>query len=269
MGITIDDFRADVRTLLLGIDALDKMDRFASQVHDGAHVGNDYLNSANDLHVFVRTNISSLLMWPPSIILYICGRFEYYVRSAVESTADEMMTIATNYSDLPLEMRNTYFKMAMDVISNPKKFGKPASTVISLLKSVSDNLNLDTPSIESFCLSTTVTNMRPDVINELFKRLGYQEFWTTVGASTHGNERYMTIDSKIVIEEAKAELNSIMEIRNTIAHPASSTSYPDVTAAKKAIEYFLMLSTITEDVCRKVIIKHRSSLTAPSSASIV
>ncbi|MFW8628569.1 MAE_28990/MAE_18760 family HEPN-like nuclease [Deinococcus sp. ME38] len=270
MGITLNDFHADSRTLLLGIDALRKIDTFALQHNDGTHTGNSYLDSANDLHGFIRSNISSLLMWPPSIILYICGRFEYYVRSAIESTADEMTSNVTKYSELPPEMRSNYYKLMMEVISSPKKYGRPESIVNTSLKGISDNLNSDIPQIDSTCLSITTNNMRPDVLNELFKRLAYQDFWQNVGAHTECNARYLTVNPKASMDEAKSELNSIMDIRNAIAHPASTISYPDIATARKTIEYFCMLSNIVDDCCKRVIIKHRSTLiptTAPAIAA--
>jgi RiboL-PSP-HEPN len=264
MGITLNEFQDDVARLLLSLDLLHNVGELPTYPIPEGIEGSEFVKSATELHEFVRANKASILMWPPAIILYVCGRFEYYVKSAVETAAQEIATASTSYNRLPEDMRNNYYRLSIEAINYPRRYGYNAEETARMIKSLSDNLSEDSIDLDYERITITASNMRSDVVNELFKRIGFGDYWKIVGDNLDCRRHYQTYDNKVVISSVKKELEDMMDLRNSIAHPASGTTLPNLDATRKAILFFRMLSIVTEEICQHAVLKHSADLARSS-----
>ena len=68
------------------------------------------------------------------------------------------------------------------VISNPQKYGHAENVVRALVTTLASNLAVDAivERVNHECLSLTESNMRADVLADLFKRIGVQNIWSEI-----------------------------------------------------------------------------------------
>src|SRR5690242_18044610 len=71
-----------------------------------------------------------------SLVLYVCGRFEYFVRQIVEAMCDDIAGRAAEYADLPQLLRDELKRRTLDVAQMPSKFGFTAIEADTLLVSL-------------------------------------------------------------------------------------------------------------------------------------
>ena len=113
-----------------------------------------------------------------SATLYLAGRFEYFVRSTIEELSIEISAAKTEFKELPSSMKDALISLTSEVIAEPRKFGFGEGARNTFLLNLSNNLNQNINSpINHQCLSITFKNMKDDVLEDLFKRLGAKDIW--------------------------------------------------------------------------------------------
>ena len=77
-----------------------------------------------------------------------------------------------------------------------------------------------------------------------------QDFWREVGKqATVKLELEIAADSETTAE-AQARLNAIMDERNQVAHPTSSTQFPNPDQVLKAARFLKTLAATTVDLAK-------------------
>ncbi len=263
MGIALDKFLEDVEKLQNGIAYHISLEEFSRKTplneNDGDDHG-DYIQAAKALHAQVHSHRQSLSYYAPSIFLYSCGRFEHYVKSSIEELASYIASTSQSYRKMSKEMRESIVIFTAEVVKNPRKYGHGEGAAGAFAKTLSDNLNLDSSEISVQCLSITSTNIRSEVIDELFKRIGFKDVWKTIGEQVSCKQRYISHEQPRATSEAQKELREIMDERNKIAHPAAETVLPSISKTSAAVEYFKMLAICIDAFVETCKIKHQATI---------
>ncbi|MDX2206058.1 MAG: HEPN domain-containing protein [Gemmatimonadales bacterium] len=163
-----------------------------------------------------------------SLLLYLAGRFEYFVRQLVQSTAEGMVDSA-GHSGLPEQIRKELRTRSLEVIQNPRRYGFDESQADTLLIDLAQAIggSGNSTSVHAEVLTITDANMKDRVLADLFKRVGVEGVWKEVGKQAKMKLELGTTPDGVTTTEAQTRLNALMDDRNQIAHPTSATTFPD------------------------------------------
>lgn len=211
---------------------------------------------ASDLWTASQNRRTDLPVLSGSLLLYLAGRFEYYVRTIVEIAAEDIASQCREFGDLPPRLKKELINRTAEVVQNPRRYGYDNFQIEGFIVTLADGLKASTSiaSINSGCLSSTDANLRPEVLADLLKRIGMDNVWQDVGkqAKTKLHLR-ITVDADATAE-AKSRLNSIMEDRNRIAHPTNTTTFLGPDKVLEATRFLKMLSEVLVDILRVYVI---------------
>lgn len=199
-----------------------------------------------------KSSNANLPVLSGTLVLYLCGRFEYYVRTLFEELAMQVATRCGSYERLPREMKKELINTTAEVISNPRKYGHADNGVITFVENLNKNLkNNDVSEINFQCLSITHENMKSDILDKLFARVGLKQLWENLSAQNELRIHFETSDAAQVKSRAQTMLDEIMTVRNNIAHPSNNTTFPDWRKVQEYLKFFQALASTIRD-CAKV-----------------
>lgn len=164
-----------------------------------------------------------------SLLLYLAGRFEYFARQLVQSTAEALADSAGGYAGLPAEIRSELRTRSLDVIREPRRYGFDEAQATTLLVDLARGVSGvgGATSIHAEVLAITESNMKDRVLANLLKRVGMNNVWREVGKQAKMKLALGATSDGEATVEAQTRLNALMDDRNQIAHPTSSTTFPD------------------------------------------
>ena len=204
------------------------------------------------LHDASKLRRTDLPVLSGSLQLYLAGRFEYCICQIVEVVADEIAARANKYSDLPDSIKSELKTRTLEIAQSPRRYGYDDGQADALLASLVASKETTMPplTISSTVLSNTDSNMKHRVLADILKRVGMQDFWREVGKqATVKLELEKAADGEATAE-AQARLNAIMDERNQVAHPTSSTQFPDPDQVLKAARFLKTLAATTVDLAK-------------------
>lgn len=198
----------------------------------------------------VRTHLPTL---SGSLLLYLCGRFDYFVKQLVGTIVDDLVDKSATYEELPSALQKEYLIRTLLINQNPNKFGYTTATAVTLAAELANNLAGNTVGasglqIDAAAITITESNMNPGTLAGLLRRVGIDNVWDTLskqlplrtylGEGTEAGCRAAAI----------ARLEDIMSERNKIAHPTGTTSFPDANAVQGIAQYLRVLAQVLVDL---------------------
>ena len=202
-----------------------------------------------DIAPRVRTDLPIL---SGSILLYVCGRFEYFARQVVVGLADAMAAGATAYNALPDRVRKELRSRTLDIAQNPVRFGYSESEAEALIVALAGNLTSPHAASEvvitSNVLTVTETNMNPGTLADLLKRVEVTDLWREIGKQAQLKAHLSRSGDRECQTEATTRLENIMKLRNDVAHPTGSNSFPSPESVREAVGFLQVLSRVIVDV---------------------
>jgi len=185
-----------------------------------------------------------------SVVLYSVGRFEMYVKEIVTDVCIRFVKKAGMFSKLPKNLRNNLIIHTGMVIQNPRKYGHGDRGVESFISILSNNINNIMPfeKINTECITITDVNMRPDVINELFVRVGAEKVIEKISSQASILALFQTDQYEKAASDLRTKLNNLMDLRNSIAHPSPSFTWPTKDEIIDYIEFIRLLGKAMDDV---------------------
>lgn len=199
----------------------------------------------------VRTDLPIL---SGSLLLYICGRFEYFVREVVVTLADELADAADTYQGLPDRLRKELHDRTLDVAQNPRRYGYTESEVAQLLVVHAGNLApgsaTSVVTISSRLVSITESNMNQRTVAEVFKRVNIPDIWGEIGKQAPLKAHLAEADDRECSTAAGNRLDTLMSERNGVAHPTGTTTFPDPDQVLLSVDLLGILSKVLIDVAR-------------------
>ena len=85
---------------------------------------------------------------------------------------------------------------------------------------------------------------------ELLKRVGIKDFWREVGKQAKLKRELQTTNDGETTRKAQSQLNALMDERNQIAHPTSSTHFPDPDKVMTTAIFIEVFADVAMDVVR-------------------
>lgn len=199
----------------------------------------------------VRTDIPIL---SGSMLLYICGRFEYFVREVVLALADDIVSKVTDYEQLSAKIRDEILAKTLDVVQNHSRYGYTKSEAEQMLISLGANLDTSgsgvAPAVELRVLTLTEANMHSRTVSEVLRRVNITDLWTEVGRQAVLKVHLSVSADRECKEQATSKLDALMKERNSIAHPTGVTAFPDPDRVIESANFLQLLSQILVDIAK-------------------
>lgn len=204
-------FEQDLVDIEKVIRLLDTLFSFGTESHsEELDKESSFIKKSIELHKSIIEGQAGSVKIPGTLILYLGGRFEDFMRSLFEDLAIQVANNSSNFKSLPSNMREALIRDTSEVIANPRKFNHGEGARDTFIKNLSDNIHLNNLSeINAQCLSITSANMRPDIINELFSKVGLKEVWRKVGEQAKIKTHFGTDASQQAENDCKKYLELI------------------------------------------------------------
>ncbi|MCT1804023.1 HEPN domain-containing protein [Kocuria carniphila] len=211
-----------------------------------------FVQAALDLHNISGKVRTDLPLMVGSLLLYACGRFEYFVGELVRSVADKEVAKADSYADIPKDVRESLRIQLLTVLSEPRRYShlrlsdqQLAATLSSIVTADENEVPSDIP---TEILASTDANMRPQVLKEVFARVGMKDVWGDISKQAPLRTHFGTVSESACKTAATNFLEELMRLRNSIAHPTASLSFPSPEAALEQCISLRVLSRAISDV---------------------
>jgi len=250
MDVLLEEFQADLNRLRRLAELLDAIRAFSTADNVGIAVQEGYLQLADGIFKNAKESAPDLVILTGTLLLYLGGRFEYFARAEFEFLCQRVAIKCETYQNLPREMRENIVTMTAKVIAEPRRYGHGEQGVKAFIKNLADILRDDAKlqEVNSACLSITDSNMRADVLDELYTRIGAKSIWDKIAQQARVMVFFDTGETGEARSKAKALLNSFMELRNKIAHPSVAIEWPDSSQVREYIDFFELLAVAISDI---------------------
>lgn len=224
---------------------------FAGSQLPSDNIGRQW-HEALELHQLAPGLRTDLPVLSGSILLYVCGRFEFFVREVVTAIADEIVDRASDYSSLEDSFRKQIFDRTLSVAKSPAKYGYSRSDAERLVSELGANLsNSNTPfSIETSVLTITDSNMNANMLAEIFKRVAVDKIWEEIGKQAKLKLLLGSQTDGECMQKARSRLDMIMQERNSLTHPTESTHFPDPDAVLDSCEFLGIVASVLVDIAQ-------------------
>ncbi|WP_198781313.1 HEPN domain-containing protein [Shewanella putrefaciens] len=247
MDPIVKEFEDDLNKILIQIELLEMLGEFIG--HDTSLLEDDsshFLTSAIELLTKIKESHTNLPIARGTLILYTCGRFESMVRTMFEDLCQRLVAAAKVYQRLPTRMQENLPLFTARVISEPRKYGHAEGGVRTFVSTLAQNLqpNAHIDTVNYQCLSITDSNMRADVLSDLFGRVGANEIWKLIAQQASIKIYFKDNDVSAVESKSKRKLNDLMDLRNKIAHPSGSIDWPSPDSIKDNLNYLKILTKV-------------------------
>lgn len=216
-----------------------------------------------------RSRRTDLPVLSGSLVLYLAGRFEYFVRQVIQSTAEDIASKVASYAALPDSIRSELRARTLEVAQQPRRYGFDETESAALLESLVNNQKgaMAPLSINAEVLAITESNMKDRVVAELMKRVGMENFWTEIGKQAQVKLHLEKQSDRETTVEVQSRLNGIMDERNQIAHPTAATQFPDPDQVLASAAFLKVLSSVMVDVLLVYLGGFRAPVQAPVMAA--
>ncbi len=247
-----DSFEADLNDVLNATQAIELASKLPEtrvpQIIETCE--DDYCTDVKSLNVKLIEARQGLVKVPGVFKLYIAGIFEAYIKTLVEEMAVAIAQMANSYSQIPKSLRLALIKDTAKVIPDPRRYGHGDGAVESFIKNLHMNIHEDDlSSINYQCITITESNMRPEILSELFKKVSVTKVWEEVGGQVQVKTHFSTTNSQDAQRKAMDYLENFMRQRNDIAHVSTSVTWPSTSSVIDDVEYFKALGKVLVDIC--------------------
>lgn len=243
-------FENDLQRLENLLELMKQLRAFGSVSVGEMAAGESFADAALELRGRLRGAGPDLPVFAGTLLLYLAGRFEFFVREIFEALCDEMAARCNSLSDLPDKMRQGLIKQTAEVVGSPGRYGfdeiEVRTFVITLASNMTANGGLGR--INSACLSITERNMTATMLAELFKRAGVDSLWPDVGKQAPMKIFFAADRDSTATKEAQTRLDEIMNVRNRLAHPSGSTTFPDFDQVLGHLRFLRTLASVLQGV---------------------
>jgi hypothetical protein len=236
------------------ISLIDNCRKFASiSAPDDPVPPDSFVASSVQLHLDVKKSSVSLTILSGTLLLYLAGQFENFIKESMKIVADEYSSKCTKFEQLPVSLQNHLLSQTAEAVQKPTKYNFEKPDTFRLIVQLAANINAvnGIGQLNSDLLVITETNMRPETLSDLLKRFEIKDVWKEVAKQTR-TKLFLQNEKEIEVEKIlKEKLNEIMEARNKVAHPSSAPEFPDASKVKEFIDYLELLSSVLVEILKQ------------------
>lgn len=247
----LQEFKDDLSRVMRLLGLLGELRELPTTTLPADLDGSDaFLGKCKKLHERSAACHADITIVPGTMVLYIGGRFEYFIRSLHIDLCDRVMARAGAYRKLPKTMQENLITFTAEVIGNPRKYSHGPQNVKTFISTLADNLD-DTKiqtGINSLCLSITSENMRFKICAEIFDRIGVKDVWSKVCQQAKVLRFFEVADGAQAKIKTEQFLNGFMDERNRIAHPSPSFSWPASARVEEYVRFFEAIAEAFADL---------------------
>lgn len=236
-------------------ELLDELREFGRVTPPYASADSEFIIKVRNLKQDIRERHTAFPVLSATLVLYLVGRFENFVRANFEIICDSVAAKCNKFENLPKDMRKELKKCTADVVLNNAKYGFEEHDVHILISRLSSNLLAvdGLGEINSNCLSLTQKNMWPDVLKDLYLRAGLSDLWGKIGNQSSMQDYFNSQIAGKVQQHAIALLKDIINDRNEFAHPKAVITYPGTDKVKRYAEFLEVLSISLVEISRQYV----------------
>jgi hypothetical protein len=248
----LGDFIQDLDRLDRLLSTIGELRRFGSTVVPEVQPPDEFNKAAIALRGSVRSQGSEFPILAGTLLLYVAGRFEHFVRTSFEALCDSFAAKCEKFEHLPPHMRTNLVRQTAEVLAKPAKYGFDDVEVQTVICNLATNMSAETGlgPVNADCLSITEQNMNPVVLADLYKRIGIASLWVEFSKQAKLKLHFETDKDGEVERGAKAALENLMTERNSIAHPTSNPLFPDEEKVKGHISFLRVLAEVLTEISR-------------------
>ena len=249
----LQEFSSDLQHLGHLLELIKTLREFGSTVPPDTAPKEAFEENAQKLHSSIRSLSRDFPVLAGTLLLYLAGRFENFVRNAFESVCDMYAAKCTTFDELPDKMKQSLISFTAETLASQKRYGFDHYTqVYSFIVNLSANIQAKAGlgPINSACLSVTDHNMNAKMLAELYQRVGINALWEEIGKQAKIKIHFETGRDADAATNAQSVLNEIMNIRNQIAHPSTTPTFPDPDKVMRYAEFLRVLAEVLTEVCR-------------------
>lgn len=212
----------------------------------------EFGDAARTLRGTIRGLSGELAVLSGTLVLFLAGRFEHFVRMSFQSICDGIAAKCQTFDDLPDKMRKSLIYHTAEVVLSPVKHGFDAVEAMGFIATLASNSAATggLGQINSACLSVTQSNMTPGTMNELYKRIAINEIWLEIGKQAPIKAHFGLSGDVETTNAAKTRLEELMSLRNQIAHPSGTPAFPDPDQVERYVEFVRIFASVLVDVSR-------------------
>lgn len=214
----------------------------------------EFVAAAVRLHGVSTTIRTDLPISVGSLMLYACGRFEYFIGELVKAAADKEVAKASSFADLNKDIRASLRDRLLLILNDPSKYSylklsdkQLSSTLASILAADENEVPVDIP---TQILASTDANMRSSILRDVLGRVGIKDAWTDISKQAPLRTHFEAASEATCRTTATNFLDDLMRLRNAIAHPTASLSFPSPEQALDLCESLRALSRAISDVAK-------------------
>ena len=253
LDFPLNDFLVELKRIEKLIDLISALREFGSvELPESIETDQKFFEFSVRIHGKEKELSTDIPILSGTILLYIVGRFENFVRSSFKSLCDAIAIKCNKFNDLPEKMKKELISQTAEVIANPSRYNYDEIQVQTFIQNLSNNMQAvkGIGPINSACLSITNQNMRPQILADLYGRVGIKSLWSDIGKQSGLKVLFENSNDSKVESATRAKLEEIMNIRNQIAHPSSIPTFPDAEQIKEYIKFLVLLSGVLTEICR-------------------
>ncbi|HEU4454037.1 MAG TPA: HEPN domain-containing protein [Longimicrobium sp.] len=255
-----DSFEPHIREFVADLDRLSHLLSFFGELREfGARDPQaaqedeaEFTRVALEMRDKIRSLATDFPILSGTLLLYLAGRFEHFVRMLFETLCDSYAAKCDRFEQLPEKMRKSLVSYSAEVIANPNRYQYDEVAIQVVIKTLADNMAAEggLGAINSRCLSITEQNMHPGMLKELYNRIGISNIWSEISKQAR-MKMYFELDKDADVERAaRSTLENLMNLRNQIAHPSSSPSFPGPEVVEEYVRFIRVLSEVLIEISR-------------------
>ncbi len=152
----LESFHNDLGRIEKLIKLTDTLKKFGDVTPPDSIEG-EFLIAASQLREDVRKSSAVFPVLSGTLLLYVSGRFENFVRATFETLCEMYASKCKKFEELPDKMQSGLIHYTAIVMPNPKKYGFDLIQAGKFIQNLSENMSPDTElgEINSKCLSIT------------------------------------------------------------------------------------------------------------------
>lgn len=257
-----NDFSSDLKRIEHLVVLIRSLREFAGSQLSGSSGSSEWVES-RDLWGKAKDRRTDLPLIAGSLLMYLAGRFEFFVRQLVETTAEEMAVAVDSFNKLPEKYCSCLKSQVLELAQNPRRYGYDDVAAEGCLKDFSHLIvgNYDPNRVSVALLGLTEFNLKARILADISKRLGMENLWKDLGKQSLLKLALEKTGDGETIREAQSRLDALMEERNGLAHPSGEMTFPDPEKVVETTRFVSALGQALTDLFRVYLVQWNSETT--------